>query len=363
MNESAWIDELIHEIGKRIAAKLDLSPELVHVTGAPVIRRFSITQRFTSNATSKAAPTTLIAKTRRYASKSAFEDAVKEPRTQRLAEQEYETHRKAFEIFSKHDSMSVPDLFDLQKDLATIVMEAIHGESLARSASNVRAAKKLYSKQDLRPPFFQAGVWLRTFHQEIAEQEPLKWKREAIDRIVANHLKALREDGINQRRFDDVTSRFDQRLAEIDNRTSQIFGIIHGDFKPAHVLLDEQQIVVIDFGTTRKEYGAADAGNFLADLACNAFGPRIIRRASLERFISEFSSAYNSNNSEGTGAIVRLYYAMNLLRLWRKRRQRFPNGTPLRKVDKFIDLSKSRGLLNRSYVDRWFEEAIMKVLT
>jgi len=363
MNESTWICELIREIADRIAAKLEISPELVRSTGCPTVRRFSITQRFTVDAPSFTECTSLIAKTRRFSSQSAFAEAVEEPRTQQLAKQEYEAHRKAFTIFSGHKSMSVPELFDLHKDLATIVMEVIPGESLARSVSSLRALTNYGSKQDLQARFSQAGDWLRTFHQEITEQEPAIWKRESFDRLIADHLETLQNAGISQRRFNEITNGFERRIAEVDNRTPLVFGTIHGDFKPAHVLFDGKQLAVIDFGTTRIEYGVADAGNFLADLACNAFGPRVVRRARLKQLVSAFSNAYHGKNPAEASVAVNLYCAMNLLRLWRKRRLRFPNGTSLRKLDKVIDLSRSRRLLNHSYVDRWFEQTIIGVLS
>ena len=363
MIESDWISELIRDIGTRIASRLDIAPDLVHTTGPPVVRRFSITQRFSTDATAKHKAKSLLAKTRRYASTSTFIDALKDPRTLLLAKQEYETHQRAFEIFSKHQSMSVPKLFELQEDLATIVMEVTPGDPLARCMSRFRPVKNLFSKQDLNTTFAQAGAWLRTFHLEITDQEPKIWKREAFEPLMSDHLETLRKDGISQRKYDKVSNAFERRIADIDEKTSLVFGTIHGDFKPSHVFVDGTQMTVIDFGTTRKEYGAADAGNFLADLACGAFGPHVIRRARLVQLASTFSHAYIETNASEAGVAVDLYCAMNLLRLWRKRRQRFPNGTPLRKADKFIDLSRSRGLLNRSYVDRWFAQRISGVLS
>ncbi len=360
MNETAWIKELIGEIGSRISDKLEISSELVRPCGNSTIRRFSITQKFIVDAKPKVDRKWLIAKTRRYASKSSFAVAVQEPRTQRLAEQEYETHGRALDIFSQQDSMSVPVLFDLQKDLATIVMEAVPGKSLSSTVSSSHVMNIMHSKQSLRKRFYSAGFWLRTFHEGMPEKEHLRWKRESLDGLVADHLSTMRKDGLSQRKFDNVTAIFDRRLAEVDGRTTQLIGKIHGDFKPAHVIVDNQQLVVIDFGTTRTEYGAADVGNFLADLACNAYGPRLIRRATLDQLASVFLAGYNE--PDGADSIDSLYCGANLLRLWRKRRQRFPNGTPLRKIDKAIDFSKSRGLINRAYVDRWFERTIASVL-
>jgi len=361
MNESAWISELTREIGNRIAVKLELSPEVVHTVGAPSIRRFSITQKYLIEVETNAHPVSLIAKTRRYASKSQFAESINESRTQRLVKREYETHCSASGIFSDHASMSVPELFDLQMDLATIVMETVQGESLAQAMSNLNAIKNLHPKKNLAVQFTRAGAWLRMFHEGIAEHEPVEWRREAVDAFVDRLLNTLRDDGIGQARFDRITGCFDQRLSESDRQSLQTFGVVHGDFKPAHVLLNQQKMVVIDFGTTRSEYGAADAGNFLADLACNAYGPRLVTSTRLKILAKGFLDGYNG--PAGINTLVDLYCGVNLLRLWCKRRQRFPNGTPLRKLDTIIDLSRCRRLLNRTYVDNWFERTIFNVLT
>ncbi len=140
-----------------------------------------------------------------------------------------------------------------------LLMEFVPGESLKHYIFDMPAMRT--ARRDPAELLQQAGRWLGSFHRltlRSVSGNPLEWLLQEFDStrtleafVVYSLRDVYDEILVILRRYLDLNPTFQRKLCNV-----------HGEFTPIHVMVTDEAIYVVDFGSSRVGYGYEDVGLF-----------------------------------------------------------------------------------------------------
>lgn len=336
-----------------LSARHELRTEL---TRAPRARRFTVIFELSLRNRAGVLIKSLIAKAYRITPKAGARDQNIEHKSRR----EYAFHRQVYAFFAEHgEEYSVVRPVDYFPDLLTLIVEKAEGADLGDLIQTARYSLGGYftRKTQLGKYFQRAGKWLALLHRGFATSEGVAFDHEHFERQINHYFERFKRAGGKTK----VAEPIRQRLLELRRKFAGMQvpqAHLHGDFKLRHIFVTEDRISPIDFGNELAGATYNDIARFLVEIKLLEYGFALPIRRDLMRYLQEqFLLGYFGTTQ--WPALLRYYYAVWLWAKWDRRLKKLATNRLIKKVDRLIQKTGMKSLINQTYVNGWFKRELL----
>lgn len=357
-----WKQNVSSEILSRMQQRLrQYYPELaqqdlqVSMLKSPRRRRFTVIFELGVRNRSGALLKSLIAKAYRITPKAGARDQDIARKSQR----EFAFHQQVYAFFAEQsEEYSVVRPVDYFPDLLTLLVEKAEGADLGELIQAARYSLGGYftRKAQLGKYFKRAGKWLALMHRGFATSEAARFDAKHFEQQVNHYFERYKRAGGKVQ----VAEPIRQNLLALRRQftgASLPQAHLHGDFKLRHIFVTEDRITPIDFGNELSGATYDDIARFLVEIKLLEYGFALPMRRELMRYLQDqFLLGYFG--SAQWPPLLRYYYAVWLWAKWDRRLKKLTTNRLIKKVDRLIQVTGMKSLINQTYVNGWFKREL-----
>lgn len=322
---------------------------------APRRRRFTVIFELGLRNRSGVLLKSLIAKAYRITPKAGARDQDIARKSQR----EFAFHQQVYAFFAKqNEEYSVVRPVDYFPDLLTLIVEKAEGADLGELIQTARYSLGGYftRKTQLGKYFQRAGAWLALMHRGFATSEAASFDAKHFEQQINHYFERFKRAGGKTK----VAEPIRQKLLALRHKFSKHAlpqAHLHGDFKLRHVFVTEDHITPIDFGNELSGATYDDVARFLVEIKLLEYGFALPMRRDLMRYLQEqFLLGYFGRVQ--WPALLRYYYAVWLWAKWDRRLKKLATNRLIKKVDRLMQVTGMKTLINQTYVNGWFKREL-----
>ncbi len=358
-----WKQTVSAEIFSRVQNRLQqYYPELstrqelrVVLLKAPRPRRFTVIFELGVRNRSGVLVKSLIAKAYRITPKAGARDQDIARKSQR----EFDFHRQVYAFFAEQrDEYSVVRPVDYFPDLLTLIVEKAEGADLGELIQAARYSLGGYftRKTQLGKYFQRAGKWLALMHRGFATNEYATFDAKHFERQINHYFERFKRAGGKTKAAEPIRQRLlalRQKFAAKPVPQAHL----HGDFKLRHIFVTEDRITPIDFGNELPGATYDDVARFLVEIKLLEYGFALPMRRDLMRYLQDqFLLGYFGSSQ--WPPLLRHYYAVWLWAKWDRRLKKLATNRLIKKVDRLMQTTGMKTLINQTYVNGWFKREL-----
>lgn len=346
------VEQRVQQYYPELTARHDLRVEL---SKAPRRRRFTFIFELSLRNRSGVLLKSLIAKAYRITPKAGARDQDIAHKSRR----EFEFHQRVHAFFAEQgEEYSVVRPVDYFPDLLTLIVEKAEGADLGDLIQTARYSLGGYftRKTQLGKYFQRAGKWLALMHRAFATSEGAAFDHEHFERQINHYFERFKRAGGKTK----VAEPIRQQLLALCRRFigEQVQQAhLHGDFKLRHIFVTEDRISPIDFGNELAGATYDDVARFLVEIKLLEYGFALPMRRDLMRYLQEqFLLGYFG--AAQWPPLLRFYYAVWLWAKWDRRLKKLATNRLVKKVDRLMQATGMKSLINQTYVNGWFKHEL-----
>lgn len=336
-----------------LAAQHELQVTLLR---APRRRRFTVIFELGVRNRSGALLKSLIAKAYRITPKAGARDQDIARKSQR----EFAFHQQVYAFFAKQsEEYSVVRPVDYFPDLLTLIVEKAEGADLGDLIQTARYSLGGYftRKAQLGKYFERAGAWLALMHRGFATSEASNFDGKHFERQINHYFERFKRAGGKVKVADPIRQSL-LALCRKFSHESLPQAHLHGDFKLRHIFVTEDRITPIDFGNELSGATYDDVARFLVEIKLLEYGFALPMRRELMRYLQDqFLLGYFGRVQ--WPPLLRYYYAVWLWAKWDRRLKKLTTNRLIKKVDRLMQVTGMKSLINQTYVNGWFKHELL----
>ena len=297
-----------------------------------------------------ARPEHVLAKVRRDSRFGPYhrQDVTRAPELLRL---EFDELSKAYRYFQAlNDGLRVVRPLDYLEELNTVLIERASGCDLG--------LLDRFDDASLLAAFTRCGRWLRAFHQNIHEAHTRVWTVGEFEAQLMKRRQKLLSQGVPAARLDPLL-RGVVRAAHACRERTVPCSMLHGDYKLRHVWASPGSIQVLDFGNVHTGDCYVDVASFLVELSVLRLGSPWFDSKRVSRYAGAFLSGYFSTEPS---PLLGFYLVEALLKKWMRRLRSWSRTAAAARLQACARGVGAASLVERFYIDRWFEARVRESL-
>ncbi len=278
----------------------------------------------------------------------------------RKSQREFTFHRQVYAFFAEQsDEYSVVRPVDYFPDLLTLIIEKAEGADLGELIQVARYSLGgyLHRKSQLGKYFQRAGKWLALMHRGFAAEQPARFEAAHFEERVNHYYERFKRVGGKRK----VAEPIRDRILALRHAFTHAFvpqAHLHGDFKLRHIFVTEDRVSPIDFGNELAGAAYDDVARLLVEIKLLEYGFALPMRRELMRYLQEqFLHGYFG--AKRWHPVLRYYYLVWLWAKWDRRLKKLATNKLIKKVDKILQATGVKSIINQTYVNGWFQRELL----
>ncbi|NUO80226.1 phosphotransferase, partial [candidate division KSB1 bacterium] len=278
----------------------------------------------------------------------------------RKSQREFVFHQQVYAFFAaQSEEYSVVRPVDYFPDMLTLIVEKAEGADLGELIQTARYSLGGYftRKAQLGKYFKRAGKWLALMHQGFAASAATTFEAKHFEQQINHYFERFKRAGGKVQTAEPIRQLLLiqlQKFAGVPVRQAHL----HGDFKLRHIFVTEDNLTPIDFGNELAGATYDDIARFLVEIKLLEYGFALPVRRDLMRYLQDqFLLGYFG--SAQWPPLLRFYYAVWLWAKWDRRLKKLATNRLIKKVDRLMQATGMKSLINQTYVNGWFKRELL----